>query len=107
MLQQRRTSLPHPAPPGLVSTQFVGAAPFLPSAGRRVVWRSRDGRLHQALGGDPQGWLSEDDFQQGVALCQAVPGATAMQCAAYVGLRVRGLRGAVLAYVGFGLPASS
>jgi chromate transporter len=52
-----------------------------------------------------KGWLSEDDFQQGVALCQAVPGATAMQCAAYVGLRSRGLRGAVLAYVGFGLPA--
>ena len=46
-----------------------------------------------------------EDFHQGVALCQAVPGATAMQCAAYVGLRVRGLRGAVLAYVGFGLPA--
>jgi len=50
-------------------------------------------------------WISEDDFQQGVALCQAVPGATAMQCAAYVGLRARRLRGAVAAYVGFGLPA--
>ncbi len=52
-----------------------------------------------------KGWLPVEDFQQGVALCQAVPGATAIQCAAYVGLRVRGLRGAVLAYVGFGLPA--
>jgi chromate transporter len=50
-------------------------------------------------------WVSEDDFQQGVALCQAVPGATAMQCAAYAGLRTRGLGGAVAAYVGFGLPA--
>jgi chromate transporter len=50
-------------------------------------------------------WLSENDFQHGVALCQAVPGATVMQCAAYVGLRIRGLRGAVAAYVGFGLPA--
>jgi chromate transporter len=50
-------------------------------------------------------WLREDDFQQGVALCQAVPGATAMQCAAYVGLRARGLGGAVAAYLGFGLPA--
>jgi chromate transporter len=50
-------------------------------------------------------WLAEDEFQQGVALCQAVPGATAMQCAGYVGLRVRGLRGAVCAFVGFGLPA--
>ena len=50
-------------------------------------------------------WLPEADFQQGIALCQALPGATAMQCAAYVGLRVRGLRGAVCAYIGFGLPA--
>ena len=52
-----------------------------------------------------KGWLAEDEFQQGVALCQAVPGATAMQCAAYVGLRVRGLRGAISAFVGFGLPS--
>lgn len=50
-------------------------------------------------------WLSEQEFQQGVALCQAVPGATAMQCAAYVGLRVGGMSGAVSSYVGFGLPA--
>jgi len=50
-------------------------------------------------------WLKEQEFQDGVALCQAVPGATAMQCAAYVGLRARGLGGAVAAYVGFGLPA--
>jgi chromate transporter len=50
-------------------------------------------------------WVSEDDFQQGVALCQAVPGATAMQSAAYAGLRTRGLGGALAAYVGFGLPA--
>lgn len=50
-------------------------------------------------------WLPEEEFQHGVALSQAVPGATAMQCAAYVGLRTRGLGGAVAAYVGFGLPA--
>lgn len=50
-------------------------------------------------------WLCEEEFQQGVALCQAVPGATAMQCAAYVGLRARRLSGAVVAYVAFGLPA--
>jgi chromate transporter len=50
-------------------------------------------------------WLSEDDFRLGLALCQAIPGATAMQTAGYVGLRARGLRGAVAAYCGFGLPA--
>ncbi len=51
------------------------------------------------------GWLNARTFDDGVALCQAVPGATAMQTAAYVGLRVRGVMGAATAFVGFGLPA--
>jgi chromate transporter len=50
-------------------------------------------------------WLDEIDFKNGVALCQAIPGATAIQVAAYVGLRVRGIAGALSAYIGFGLPA--
>jgi chromate transporter len=50
-------------------------------------------------------WLSAEDFRQGVALCQALPGATAMQCAAYVGLRARRWGGAVAAYAGFGFPS--
>ena len=50
-------------------------------------------------------WLSKEAFQEGVALCQTIPGATAMQVAAYVGLRVRGVRGAITSYFGFGLPA--
>lgn len=50
-------------------------------------------------------WVTEEEFLEGVALCQAVPGATAMQCVAFVGLRTRKLAGAVAAYVGFGLPA--
>jgi chromate transporter len=54
---------------------------------------------------DRKGWLNARTFDDGVALCQAVPGATAMQTAAYVGLRVRGVMGAATAFVGFGLPA--
>lgn len=50
-------------------------------------------------------WLDETDFKNGVALCQSIPGATAIQTAAYVGLRVRGIPGALAAYCGFGLPA--
>jgi len=50
-------------------------------------------------------WLDQSDFKNGVALCQAIPGATAMQTAAYVGLGIRGLPGALSAYTGFGLPA--
>jgi chromate transporter len=50
-------------------------------------------------------WLDDTSFQTGVALCQTIPGATAMQVAAYVGLRVRGIPGGLSAYLGFGLPA--
>jgi chromate transporter len=52
-----------------------------------------------------RGWASRDEFAEGVALCQSIPGATAMQTAAYVGLRAGGVRGAAAAYAGFGLPA--
>jgi len=50
-------------------------------------------------------WLEEESFRSGVALCQTIPGATAMQTAAYVGLRARGTLGAIASFVGFGLPA--
>ena len=50
-------------------------------------------------------WLDDTSFQTGVALCQTIPGATAMQVAAYVGLRARGLPGSLSTYLGFGLPA--
>lgn len=50
-------------------------------------------------------WLDKEAFRDGVALCQTIPGATAMQMAAYVGLRLRGVRGAIAGYLGFGLPA--
>jgi chromate transporter len=50
-------------------------------------------------------WLTDESFQSGVVLCQTIPGATAMQTAAYVGLRARGIPGALAAYAGFMLPA--
>jgi chromate transporter len=50
-------------------------------------------------------WLNEERFKDGVGLCQSIPGATAMQMAGYVGLRVKGIGGALASYVGFGLPA--
>lgn len=54
---------------------------------------------------EKQGWLSEDSFRFGMSITQMIPGATAMQMAAYSGLRARGFPGAVVAYVGFSLPA--
>jgi chromate transporter len=50
-------------------------------------------------------WLDDSSFLQGVAVCQTIPGATAMQVASYVGLRLRGIRGAAACFIGFGLPA--
>jgi chromate transporter len=50
-------------------------------------------------------WIDGESFQDGVALCQTIPGATVMQMAAYIGLKVRGMRGAMVSYIGFGLPA--
>ncbi len=50
-------------------------------------------------------WLTEESFADGVGLCQSIPGATAMQTAAYVGLRARGPAGALATFIGFGLPA--
>lgn len=54
---------------------------------------------------DKKQWLDGKAFQEGVALAQAVPGATAMQMAAYVGLKTRGILGGIASYLGFGLPA--
>jgi chromate transporter len=54
---------------------------------------------------EQQHWLAEEPFQAGVALCQTIPGATAMQMAAYVGFRLRGVAGAAMSFIGFGLPA--
>jgi len=51
-------------------------------------------------------WMSRGAFKDGVATAQTIPGATAMQTAAYAGLRIRGLAGAAAAYIGFGLPAT-
>ncbi len=50
-------------------------------------------------------WLEPKTFRDGVALCQTIPGATAMQTAAYVGFRARGVAGAAVSFIGFGLPA--
>lgn len=59
----------------------------------------------RAMAVDRERWLSEQSFRLGMSVAQLIPGATAMQMAAYVGLRSRGGPGALVAYVGFGLPA--
>ena len=50
-------------------------------------------------------WIDDQSARDGVALCQTIPGATAMQMSAYVGFRARGVAGAAASFIGFGLPA--
>jgi chromate transporter len=50
-------------------------------------------------------WLTEQDFASGFALAQTLPGTAAGNVATYVGLRLRGWRGAGSAIAGFILPS--
>jgi chromate transporter len=50
-------------------------------------------------------WIDGNAFDSGLALCQVIPGAIIMQLVAYIGLKIKGVRGAIVCFVGFGLPA--
>ena len=50
-------------------------------------------------------WLSDQDFNQGVALCQFLPGPASSQLGMYIGYKQSGYLGALAAFVGFTLPS--
>jgi chromate transporter len=50
-------------------------------------------------------WLTEEEFASGFALAQTLPGTAAGNTATYVGLRIRGWRGAAVSMAGFILPS--
>jgi chromate transport protein ChrA len=50
-------------------------------------------------------WFTEHEFAEGLALAQSLPGSMASNVAAYMGLRLRGWRGASVAVAGFILPS--
>ena len=54
---------------------------------------------------DKRKWLDAQTFDSGMALCQVIPGAIVMQLAAYIGLKLKGIRGSLVCFIGFGLPA--
>ena len=54
---------------------------------------------------EKQNWLQPQEFLDGLALCQMLPGATVVQMAAYAGYRLRRTPGALTAAAGFVLPA--
>ncbi len=52
------------------------------------------------------GWLTADEFADGVALSNAMPGPTAPQASAYVGYQLAGWPGALMAVFGTVVPAT-
>ncbi|MEL7206033.1 MAG: chromate transporter, partial [Pseudomonadota bacterium] len=56
---------------------------------------------------DRHGWLSEDQFLKALSFCMLLPGPEAMQLATYVGWRLRGVTGGLLAGLLFVLPGAA
>jgi len=54
---------------------------------------------------DKRKYLDGSTFDSGLALCQVIPGAIVMQLAAYIGLKIKGIKGAIVCFLGFGFPA--
>ncbi len=52
-----------------------------------------------------QGWLTDQDFLNCLALAQSAPGPLAINTAAYIGYRLRGTAGALVAVLGAALPS--
>ena len=50
-------------------------------------------------------WLTDSEFAEALALAQSLPGTSAGNSVTYIGLRLRGWRGAVVAMCGFILPS--
>src|SRR5262245_61101300 len=50
-------------------------------------------------------WLTDSEFAEAVALSQSLPGTSAGNSVTYIGVRLRGWRGAVVAMSGFILPS--
>ena len=54
---------------------------------------------------DKQGWISEEDILEVVAIAESTPGPIAINAATFVGYRVAGVLGAVCATLGVVLPS--
>ncbi len=54
---------------------------------------------------DRKQWMDGQSFDAGLALSQIIPGATIMQLSTYVGLKLKGIWGALLCFFAFGFPS--
>jgi chromate transporter len=56
---------------------------------------------------DRRGWLKQEDISEALAITQALPGSTGIQVVSYLGWRIRGWPGALVAAVAFIAPAAA
>jgi chromate transporter len=75
----------------LGATGFGGGVAVIAQV-RRVIVRERR-------------WLSEEEFLDAVSLAQSLPGANAANAITYVGLKLAGIRGAIVSVASFILPS--
>ncbi|HCT31466.1 MAG TPA: transporter [Bacteroidales bacterium] len=54
---------------------------------------------------DKKRWLEGSTFDSGLALCQIIPGAIVMQLVSYIGLKIKGVWGAIVCFISFGFPS--
>jgi chromate transporter len=59
----------------------------------------------RALTVQKRGWLTDSEFVEGFALAQSLPGTSAGNTTTYIGLKLRGWRGACVSLAGFILPS--
>src|SRR5213078_1881698 len=95
---------PRPDEPTEVSlTQFTGYFLWLGTVGFGGPI-ALAGRMQQDLV-DARGWISREDYVEGLALAQLAPGPLAAQLAMYLGYVRAGIFGATLVGIAFVLPS--
>lgn len=97
MTSDHRQHAEHPSTPAIFKAFLkIGVTAF---GGPAMVTHIK------ALVVEKRQWLDDDTFNHGIALCQTLPGAIAVNMASYSGYRLRGLPGMLAAFAGFTLPA--
>ncbi len=74
---------------------FIGISGFGPTLAAETKKRIVQGHR----------WVSEEDFLNGLALAQILPGATYVSLTAYVGYKIRGTAGAMISFFALLLPS--
>jgi chromate transporter len=86
-----------PSRPSLVGVAltFAGISSTAFGGGQKAAIR------HQVLA---RGWLNSDAFMDGLELAEVLPGPNILNLAIYCGQRVRGIPGAIAAFLGASIP---